>query len=91
MIRVSKLYLLFEPIECVYTEAMDYILRTIISNYNPEAAVIISTHLIQDIETVLDDVIMIQNGHLKIHKTVDEIREENGMSVDALFREVFRC
>ena len=91
MSREAQLYLLDEPIAGVDPAARDYILRTIISNYNPEAAVIISTHLIQDIETVLDDVIMIQNGHLKIHKTVDEIREENGMSVDALFREVFRC
>ena len=91
MSREAQLYLLDEPIAGVDPAARDYILRTIISNYNPEAAVIISTHLIQDIETVLDDVIMIQNGHLKIHKTVHEIREENGMSVDALFREVFRC
>lgn len=91
MSREAQLYLLDEPIAGVDPAARDYILRTIITNYNPEAAVIISTHLIQDIETVLDDVIMIQNGHLKIHKTVDEIREESGQSVDELFREVFRC
>lgn len=91
MSREAQLYLLDEPIAGVDPAARDYILRTIITNYNPEAAVIISTHLIQDIETVLDDVIMIQNGHLKIHKTVDEIREESGVSVDELFREVFRC
>ena len=91
MSREAQLYLLDEPIAGVDPAARDYILRTIITNYNPEAAVIISTHLIQDIETVLDDVIMIQNGHLKIHKTVDEIREDSGKSVDELFREVFRC
>lgn len=91
MSREAQLYLLDEPIAGVDPAARDYILRTIITNYNPEAAVIISTHLIQDIETVLDDVIMIQNGNLKIHKTVDEIREESGKSVDELFREVFRC
>ncbi len=91
MSREAQLYLLDEPIAGVDPAARDYILRTIITNYNPEAAVIISTHLIQDIETVLDDVIMIHNGSLKIHKTVDEIREETGKSVDELFREVFRC
>ncbi len=91
MSRDAQLYLLDEPIAGVDPAARDYILRTIITNYNPEAAVIISTHLIQDIETVLDDVIMIHNGRLKIHKTVDEIREETGKSVDELFREVFKC
>ena len=64
---------------------------TIITNYNPNSSVIISTHLIYDIEKVLDDVIMIKNGRLVMHKSVDEIREEYGKSVDELFREVFRC
>lgn len=91
MSRQAKLYMLDEPIGGVDPAARDYILRTIISNYNPEASVIISTHLIIDIEQVLDEVIFIQNGDLKLHKTVDEIRSIEGKSVDALFREVFRC
>lgn len=91
MSRNAKLYLLDEPIAGVDPAARDYILDTIISNYNPEASIIISTHLIQDIERILDDVIMIQNGHIKLHSSADAIREEKGMSVDELFREVFRC
>lgn len=91
MSRNAKLYLLDEPIAGVDPAARDYILDTIITNYNPEASVIISTHLIQDIERVLDDVVMIQYGHLRLHGSADAIREEKGMSVDQLFREVFRC
>ena len=91
MSRQAKLYFLDEPIGGVDPAARDYILNTIISNYNPEAAVIISAHLISDIEKVLDDVVMIKNGELVMHKKVDEIREEYGKSVDEVFREVFRC
>lgn len=91
MSRNAKLYLLDEPIAGVDPAARDYILDTIITNYNPEASVIISTHLIQDIERVLDDVVMIQYGHLKIHGSADALRQEKGMSIDELFREVFRC
>lgn len=91
MSRDAELYLLDEPIAGVDPAARDYILRTIISNYNENATIIISTHLISDIETVLDEVVMIQEGVLRLHSTVDEIREKNGMSVDSLFREVFRC
>ena len=69
----------------------DYILSTIISNYNPDAAVVISTHLIADVEKVLDEVVFIDRGHLVLQASVDQIREEKGMSVDALFREVFKC
>ena len=69
----------------------DYILSTIISNYNPEAAVIISTHLIADVERVLDEVVFLQQGKVVLHSSTDEIREEKGMSVDHLFREVFKC
>ena len=69
----------------------DYILSTIISNYNPEAAVVISTHLISDVEKVLDEVIFINRGQVMLQSSVDDIREEKGMSVDALFREVFKC
>lgn len=91
MSRAAKLYLLDEPIGGVDPATRDYILSTIIGNYNPEAAVVISTHLIADVEKVLDEVIFINQGRLVLHSTVDEIREEKGMSVDALFREVFKC
>lgn len=91
MSRQAKIYFLDEPIGGVDPAARDYILNTIISNYNPEASVIISTHLISDIEKVLDDVIMIKDGQLVMHKKVDDIREEYGKSVDEVFREVFKC
>ena len=91
MSRQAKLYLLDEPIGGVDPATRDYILDTIIRNYNPSAAVIISTHLIADVEQVLDEVIFIQNGHLLLQTTVDEIREEQGKSVDQYFREVFKC
>lgn len=91
MSREAKLYLLDEPIAGVDPAARDYILDTIITNYNPEASVIISTHLIQDIERIIDDVVMIQYGHLKIHGEADALRAEKGMSIDQIFREVFKC
>ncbi len=91
MSRAAKLYLLDEPIGGVDPATRDYILSTIISNYNPEAAVVISTHLIADVEKVLDEVLFINQGQLVLQAGVDEIREEKGMSVDALFREVFKC
>ena len=91
MSRRAKLYLLDEPIGGVDPAARDYILQTIIGNYNPEASVIISTHLIADVEQVLDEVIFIHNGNILLQSTVDDIREEKGVSVDALFREVFKC
>ena len=91
MSREADLYFLDEPIAGVDPAARDYILNTIISNYNENATIVISTHLISDIEKVLDDVIFISYGEIKLTKTVDEIREEEGKSVDALFREVFRC
>lgn len=91
MARKAKLYLLDEPIGGVDPAARDYILRTIISNYNPEASVVISTHLIADVEQVLDEVIFLKNGEIAMHQAVDAIREEKGMSVDQLFREVFKC
>ena len=90
MSRNAKLYVLDEPIAGVDPAARDYVISTIINNYNPEATVLISTHLISDIEQILDEAIFIQNGDILLHKTIDEIREEKGMSVDALFREVFR-
>lgn len=91
MSRKALLYLLDEPIGGVDPAARDYILNTIISNYNPEASVIISTHLIADVEQVLDEVIFINKGLVLLQSTVDQIREEKGVSVDALFREVFKC
>ena len=91
MSRKASLYLLDEPIGGVDPATRDYILDTIIRNYNPSAAVVISTHLIADVEQVLDAVIFIQNGHVTLQSSVDEIREEKGKSVDAYFREVFKC
>jgi ABC-2 type transport system ATP-binding protein len=91
MSRKAKLYLLDEPIGGVDPATRDYILDTIIRNYNPEAAVVISTHLIADVEQVLDDVIFIDKGRIVLQSSVDEIRGEKNMSVDQYFREVFRC
>ena len=91
MARDAEVYLLDEPIGGVDPATRDYILRTIISNYNEDAVVIISTHLISDIESVLDDVIFLKDGKIVLHKSADDIREETGESVDQLFREVFRC
>ena len=91
MSRRASLYLLDEPIGGVDPATRDYILNTIIGNYNPDAAVMISTHLISDVEQVLDDVIFLNQGQVMLQSSVDEIREEKGMSVDALFREVFKC
>lgn len=90
MSRQARLYVLDEPIAGVDPAARDYVISTIINNYNPEASVLISTHLISDIEQILDEAVFINQGHIVLHKTVDEIREENGKSVDELFREVFR-
>lgn len=91
MSRQAKLYLLDEPIGGVDPAARDYILDTIIRNYNPDASVIISTHLIADVEKILDEVIFIDRGQIFFQSSVDQIREEKGKSVDALFREVYRC
>lgn len=90
MSRDAKLYLLDEPIGGVDPAARDYILDTIIKNYNEDSTIIISTHLIADIEKILDDVIFLKDGKVVLRKSVDEIREEEGKSVDALFREVFK-
>ena len=91
MSRNAKLYLLDEPIGGVDPAARDYILNTIITTYNPDASVIISTHLISDIEKVLDEAIFIDSGQIVLHDTVDNIRENMGKSVDGYFREVFKC
>lgn len=91
MSRDADLYILDEPIGGVDPAARDYILQTILTNYNENATVLISTHLISDIENVLDRVIFLQNGQLALNETVDDIRLKYGKSVDALFREVFKC
>ena len=91
MSRKAKLYLLDEPIGGVDPATRDFILNTIISNYNPEAAVVISTHLIADVENILDDVAFLSRGHLLLQSSADELRAKEGKSVDAVFREVFRC
>lgn len=91
MARQAQLYLLDEPIAGVDPAARDFILRTILTNYNEAGTVLISTHLISDIEKVLDEAIFLKNGKVMLHETVDNIREREGRSVDALFREVFRA
>lgn len=90
MSRRAKLYVLDEPIAGVDPAVRDYILNTIISNYEPDASVLIATHLIADIENILDEVILIKNGQIMQHTSVDDIRSREGKSVDAYFREVFR-
>ncbi|MEG2287429.1 MAG: ABC transporter ATP-binding protein [Ruthenibacterium sp.] len=91
MSRAAKLYLLDEPIGGVDPAAREYILNTIIRNYNADACVIIATHLIGDIEKVLDDVVFLQNGSIVLADSVDNVRAAQGKSVDAYFREVFKC
>jgi len=91
MSRRAKLYLLDEPIGGVDPATRDYILNTIINNYAPESTVVISTHLISEVEKILDEVIFINNGSILLQSTVDDIREKHGMSVDSYFREVFKC
>lgn len=91
MSRNAQLYILDEPIAGVDPAARDYILKTIINNYNPEGTILLSTHLITDIENVLDEVIFLRYGQLVLQTSVDDIRENHGKSVDAFFREVFAC
>lgn len=91
MSRRAKLYLLDEPIAGVDPAARDYILQTILSNYDESASILISTHLISDIENILDEVVFLQNGKIHTHASVDLLRQESHKSIDALFREVFQC
>lgn len=91
MSRRADLYILDEPIAGVDPAARDYILDIILSNYDPDASILISTHLIADIENILDEVIFIKNGQICLSSSVDDIREKEGKSIDALFREVFKC
>ena len=91
MSRRARLYLLDEPIGGVDPAARDYILSTIINNYDPSATVLISTHLIADVERVLDEFVFLSQGKVIRQGNTDETREETGKSLDELFREVFRC
>lgn len=90
MSRAAKLYLLDEPLGGVDPAAREYILNTILRNYNEDAAVVISTHLVEDVERMLDEVLILKEGQLLAHRAVDELREESGMSLDEYFRHVFR-
>ncbi|SEI96495.1 ABC-2 type transport system ATP-binding protein [Propionispira arboris] len=91
MSREADLYLLDEPIGGVDPAARDYIIKTILTNYQEKASIILSTHLISEIESILDEAILIKQGNLILHDSVDEIREKKGVSLDALFREEFKC
>ena len=91
MSRKARLYLLDEPIAGVDPAAREFIMHTILTNYNEEGTVLISTHLLLDVEQVLDEAIFLQNGKVVLHEGVDSIRERTGQSVDALFREMFRA
>lgn len=91
MSRRAQLYMLDEPIGGVDPAARDYILKTILSNYNPEGSILISTHLISDIESVLDEVIFLREGAGILHKSVEELKREYNQSIDEVFREVFKC
>lgn len=91
MSRRARLYCLDEPIAGVDPAARDYILSTIINNYDENATILISTHLISDVENILDEVVFIHDGHIRLHAQVDDIRCDQGRSIDELFREVFKC
>ncbi len=91
MSRRARLYLLDEPIGGVDPATRDFILSTIVSNYDPSATILISTHLIADVENTLDEFLFLLNGKIVRYGSVDQVREETGKSLDELFREVFRC
>ena len=89
--REARVYLLDEPITGVDPATRDYILRTILTNYSENALVLISTHLITDVEPILDEVVFLQNGTITLHENADALRERTGKSIDGYFREVYRC
>lgn len=91
MSREVPLYILDEPIGGVDPAARDYILNTIINNYSENSTVLISTHLISDVESVLNHIIFLKDGNIIRQGDVDDIRQETGMSIDQLFREEFKC
>ena len=90
MSRRAEIYLLDEPIAGVDPATRDYILQTIIANYSEDALLVISTHLITDVEPVLDDIVFLQQGKVLLHEGADELRERTGQSVDQAFRDAFR-
>ena len=91
MSRAAKLYLLDEPIAGVDPAAREFIMRTILTNYSEDGTVLISTHLILDVEQVLDEAVFLRQGQVVLHESVDSIRERTGGSVDQLFRDMFRA
>jgi ABC-2 type transport system ATP-binding protein len=91
MSREARVYLLDEPIAGVDPATRDYILRTILTNYSENALVLISTHLITDVEPILDEVVFLQNGTIALHENADALRERTGKSIDGYFREVYKC
>ncbi len=91
MARRARLYLLDEPIAGVDPAAREFIMNTILTNYDEKASVLISTHLISDVEPVLDEAIFLREGQVVLHDSADALREREGKSLDALFRDVFRA
>lgn len=91
MSRSAQLYILDEPLAGVDPATRDYILSTILKNFNDDASMIISTHLIADIETILDEVIFIDKGKIIMHTSADDIREKENASIDEIFRRMFKC
>ena len=91
MSRSADLYILDEPLGGVDPATREYILDTILSNFNEGATVLLSTHLISDIERILDEVIFINNGEIVLHESADELRERENASIDEIFRRMFRC
>jgi ABC-2 type transport system ATP-binding protein len=91
MARSARLYLLDEPIGGVDPAAREYIIHTIMHNHHPDAGILISTHLIQDVEGILEDIFFLKNGTVILQGKAGELREEKGMSIDEHFREVFKC
>lgn len=91
MSRTADLYILDEPIGGVDPATRDYILKTIIKNYTDKSSILLATHLIQEIENICDDILFLSQGNIVLQGSVDDIREEKGKSIDALFREVFIC
>ena len=91
MSRKAKLYILDEPLGGVDPSTRDYILKTIISNFSEDSSLLISTHLISDVEKILDQVVFIDQGQIVLHEKADELRDKNNCSVDEVFRRKLKC
>ena len=91
MSRKADLYILDEPMGGVDAATRDYILETILTNFNDEASILISTHLISDVEKILDEVVFLDEGKIVLHEDADNLRDKRGKSIDEIFREEFRC